>query len=291
MIPDYRQYIAFDRAFAAAVGKAIDAAAAKGDRELAQRLARSIAIARLNDRSIPERLEKLAQGLAPGTRVQDPGGPALAYVPAAHGGTSLPAFAFGIDEVTRGEYAAFAKATGRAAAKCGTTLFRRPDWRSPGFDQRDNEPVVCVSAKDADAYARWLSQRTGAKYRLPTRAEWAAMARDAAPRGNVCERANVLDATTGRGIAARYECSDKFEHTAPVGRFPATALGVRDLVGNVREWVSDCAPGSPGCGERTVMGSSWRDGTKRSLVGELAWMDADEGESFVGFRLVREMER
>ncbi|GHE28379.1 protein kinase [Vulcaniibacterium thermophilum] len=75
--------------------------------------------------------------------------------------------------VSRAEYARFAEATGRPAALCRerASLLRivaPRHWRAPGFSQGDNEPVVCVSYADAEAYAAWYSQQTGHRYRLPS---------------------------------------------------------------------------------------------------------------------------
>jgi formylglycine-generating enzyme required for sulfatase activity len=50
-------------------------------------------------------------------------------------------------------------------------------WRNPGFPQTDDHPVVCVSWNDAEAYIRWLSEKTTKKYRLLTEAEWEYAAR------------------------------------------------------------------------------------------------------------------
>ena len=46
------------------------------------------------------------------------------------------------------------------------------DWDKPGFEQTGNSPVGCVSFIDAQAYVNWLSDETGAAYRLPSEAEW-----------------------------------------------------------------------------------------------------------------------
>jgi hypothetical protein len=74
--------------------------------------------------------------------------------------------------VSRGEYTAFANATGRAESLCRerASLLRiidRRSWKTPGFEQGAGDPVVCVSWQDAQAYADWLSQRLGQAYRLP----------------------------------------------------------------------------------------------------------------------------
>ncbi|MGC8782202.1 MAG: SUMF1/EgtB/PvdO family nonheme iron enzyme, partial [Anaerolineae bacterium] len=63
--------------------------------------------------------------------------------------------------VSWAEYASFARATGR------------PLPRRPG---RPTDPVAGVSATDAAAFARWLSQREGRSYRLPQLSEMSALA-------------------------------------------------------------------------------------------------------------------
>ncbi len=78
--------------------------------------------------------------------------------------------------VSRGDYAAFASATGREETLCRerASLLRivaRRSWQTPGFPQSSSDPVVCVSWQDANAYANWLSNRHGKRYRLPSATE------------------------------------------------------------------------------------------------------------------------
>ena len=99
-------------------------------------------------------------------------------------------FAISRYEVTRGEFERFADSSdyrteARQDPKYGcekpdwTDVARRNSlrWNRPGFDQTDNHPVVCVSVRDAIAYAEWLTGETGHTYRLPSAAEWQYVAR------------------------------------------------------------------------------------------------------------------
>ncbi|MEO5630189.1 MAG: bifunctional serine/threonine-protein kinase/formylglycine-generating enzyme family protein [Thermomonas sp.] len=75
--------------------------------------------------------------------------------------------------ISRAEYARFANETSRAAAECGRNgLFGgRRSWKAPGGKPGDGAPVVCVTADDAQAYARWLSTGEKRRYRLPSAGE------------------------------------------------------------------------------------------------------------------------
>ena len=101
---------------------------------------------------------------------------AAEQVPASMRGRSLPQheariekpFAVGKFEVTRGEFAMFVRESAyRSGAGCfiwtGRELKEESSrgWQSPGWEQNDRHPVVCVSWEDAKAYAAWLSRRTG----------------------------------------------------------------------------------------------------------------------------------
>ena len=144
----------------------IDAAAAAFDRESAQRVvegARAYGLSRNQLQQLSARAAEIPQ---PGERLDKVAGD---MVLVRNGST---VFAAARRPVTRDEYARFASATGRAPARCrvSASLLRvlaPRNWQSPGFEQSGNQPVVCVSWEDANAYAHWLGQRNGQGYRLP----------------------------------------------------------------------------------------------------------------------------
>ena len=192
-------------------------------------------------------------------------------------------FAVGAREVTRGEFARFVSATGRSMGdSCWTwedgewESRSGRNWRSPGFRQGDDHPVVCVNWDDARAYVDWLSGETGQGYRLLSESEWEYAARSGTSTARYwgesesgqCRYANGADASTDFGW--RTGCDDGYSRTAPVGSFEANGFGLHDMSGNVWEWVEDCwnenyagAPGdgsaweSGNCSARVLRGGSW----------------------------------
>jgi formylglycine-generating enzyme required for sulfatase activity/serine/threonine protein kinase len=231
-------------------------------------------------------------------------------------------FSLGRYEVTRAQYAAFVTATGHAVG-AGCEAFgedgkwsEKPglNWRTPGFEQTDNDPVVCVSWNDSKAYVAWLSKLTGKPYRLPSEAEWeyAARALTTTSRywGNdrtpTCYFANVADRTVAQKLKAAFnadaifQCSDNYVQTAPVGRFQANQFGLYDMLGNVWEWVEDCRntsyQGAPWtqeawttgqCGSRGRRGGGWT--TSHSFLRSAArsWDPVNAHSTSIGFRVAR----
>ncbi len=198
------------------------------------------------------------------------------------------AFAVGVHEVTRGEFARFVSATGLSTGNSCRSLDSKGkwadvsglSWRNPGFEQTDRHPVLCVSWEDAQAYVRWLSRETGKGYRLLSESEWEYVARGGTRTARYwgegesgqCGHANGADLTAQR----RHEgwtvasCDDGYYQTAPVGSFSPNGFGLYDVLGNAREWVEDCwnasYKGAPGdgrawkrgyCSLRVVRGGSW----------------------------------
>jgi formylglycine-generating enzyme required for sulfatase activity/serine/threonine protein kinase len=184
-------------------------------------------------------------------------------------------FYIGAFEVTRGEFAKFVAATGytteaekdggKAAgvtAKGDLAETKNLSWKQPGFEQTDAHPVVIVSWNDATAFCRWLSEKDGQTYRLPSEAEWEYACRagtltpliSGSKLNDLFSVGNGLDATfrqhfdpLNKSKATDVRPADGFVFTAPVGSFRANAFGLCDMHGNVWEWCQDWyrAPYSP----------------------------------------------
>ena len=177
-------------------------------------------------------------------------------------------------------------------------------WKNPGYDQTNDHPVVTLSWPDTQAFIRWLSEKTGRAYRLPTEAEWEYAARNGGeavkyPWGNhepTGNESNFADVNTPYPWAAD-SLDDGYFKAAPVGSYPANRLGLYDMSGNVWEWCGDwygkyseeqsTDPQGPSLGEYRVMrGGSWNS---RSYVIRASSRNYDSPEQRyenLGFRVV-----
>ncbi|HMK42744.1 MAG TPA: formylglycine-generating enzyme family protein [Dissulfurispiraceae bacterium] len=190
----------------------------------------------------------------------------------------------------------------------------RPTHYSGKYEGKDlnepRQPVVNVSWEDANAYAKWLSQKTGEKYRLPTEAEWEYAARAGTKTirfwGNssddACQYANVADLTAKKFWPkwTTFFCDDKFVVAAPVGSFKPNAFGLYDMLGNVWEWTQDVYnstayqslprnnPIYEGSGEYRVMrGGGWSNGPMGIRCSHRVGLTPTFGHHALGFRLVK----
>lgn len=161
-------------------------------------------------------------------------------------------FAVGVHEVTFAEWDACA-----ADGGCNNYLPSDHGWG------RGTRPVVDVDWRDAQAYVKWLSGKTGNSYRLPSEAEWEYAGRSGSTTPyHYGSTISAEQANYRADILAR-------EKTLPAGTFPANGFGLHDVHGNVFEWTQDCwnasyagAPddGSawdPGYCDRVLRGGSW----------------------------------
>ena len=102
-----------------------------------------------------------------------------------------------------------------------------------------DRPAVQVSWHDANAYANWLSRKTGDHYRLPTDEEWAL----AAGSKFADDGLPVDDSDPSRRWLVRYEREtgrDADTATRAFGAFGVNENGLSDVAGNVWEWTSTC---------------------------------------------------
>ncbi len=181
----------------------------------------------------------------------------------------VPRFAMGKFEVTQEQWQAVMGNNPSVFKDCGL-----------------NCPVENVSWNDAQEFVRRLSQRTGLNYRLPSEAEWEYAAR--------------------AGTTTAYSWGDRFDgnranngRTVQVGSYPANALGLHDMHGNVFEWVQDVwhdnytgAPtdGSPwmtggDSSRRVLRGRSWNDSPHIRRSAGRDWSTPDDRFVNAGFRI------
>ena len=220
-------------------------------------------------------------------------------------------FAVGAYSVTRGEFSAFVQDTGyKVDPGCwfwtGTTWEERAEtsWRSPGFNQDDRHPVLCVDLKAAKEYVGWLSTRTGKAYRLPSETEREYVARAGTTRpfwwgspistdmANFDGRHRYADGPTGVWR----------ETTMRVDSFRSNAWGLYNVHGNVWDWTDDCwnesNAGNPGdgtvrltgdCTWRVARGGAWNYAPTYLRAAYRYWNLPNNRSSVQGIRVVREL--
>jgi formylglycine-generating enzyme required for sulfatase activity len=108
-------------------------------------------------------------------------------------------------------------------------------WDSDQFpSEMGDHPVVLISWDDAMAYCKWLSNKSGKQYRLPTEAEWEKAARGTEAWiwswGNKFDKKNANTKETGIGNTT------SVAQFSPNGDSPYSCA---DMIGNVWEWCAD----------------------------------------------------
>ncbi|MCK5033576.1 MAG: formylglycine-generating enzyme family protein [Calditrichia bacterium] len=199
-------------------------------------------------------------------------------------------------EVTVIEYLKFCHATKRRPPQ-------QPRWN------KDTHPIINVSWRDANAYAKWSGKR------LPTEAEWEYAARSGKKNnwfawGNVKPNKKRGDNIADESVRTEYRSwnywqgyYDGFVFTSPVGSFLPNEIGLHDMGGNVKEWCADwydktfykksprLNPTGPSKGSRRILrGGSWNYGpgdvrlTKRYRYKNTLKLN------YIGFRCVKDVE-
>ncbi len=187
---------------------------------------------------------------------------------------TVPAFAIGKTEVTFAEW--------DACVEDGGCSFNPSDR---GFG-RAGMPVLGVSWNDANDYAKWLSQKSGRRYRLPSEAEWEYAAR--------------------AGTQTPYWWGVTFDPSIAPINAPVTTdslsenpFGLKGMLGNAREWVQDCyinsyltapidgsAQRSGDCNRRVLRGGAWGRDADDHRAANRARISRTVRDKVFGFRLV-----
>ena len=166
------------------------------------------------------------------------------------------------------------------------------------------QPVNLKTWQEASAYAEWLTEITGRRYRLPTEAEWEYAARSG----------TTTPFSTGSTISseqANFDGTRPYGHSPPsefrqqtlaVGSFPANAYGIHDMHGNVSEYVADCwidsyenahplgvAWQSGDCKYRVLRGGHWQSSGALIRSATRTRIRPDYRRSRIGFRVAAEV--
>lgn len=156
----------------------------------------------------------------------------------------------------------------------------------------DDAPIVGVSWENAKAYCKWLSQKDGIQYRLPTEAEW-----EYACRSNATTRYNFGDDENLLEQYAWYNQNSNGK-THSIGIKKPNRWGIFDMHGNVWEWCEDVwvdnyetTPRDGSANKmgndkiRVLRGGSWVDSSRYVRSSNRNGFDSDGCDNDLGFRV------
>ena len=161
------------------------------------------------------------------------------------------------------------------------------------YREGDDLPVENVSWDDAQSFIKFLSEKTGRKWRLPTEAEWEYAARS----GGLKQKYPGTSRDEELEAYAWLESNSGMK-THPVGTRKANDLGIYDMAGNVWQWVQDRydrdyyrqsprlnPKGDPFGANRILKGGSVYQQASYLRVSGRDYQDPAKRANCVGFRL------
>ncbi|WP_246345100.1 protein kinase domain-containing protein [endosymbiont of Lamellibrachia barhami] len=182
-------------------------------------------------------------------------GPIMVVVPAGAG--NVTPYAIGRYEISVGDYNTYCRLSGKCKPRAGTST---------------KLPLNNISLQTAQAYAKWLTGKTGHTYRLPREDEWlhAAKAKGRQPAGSDF---NCLLRSGGSVV--------KGGAPIEVNVAPQNAWGLFNFVGNLQEWVNS----SNGI---KVRGGHFNSPADTCSI-NLSQKHGGSADKVTGFRLLREI--
>jgi formylglycine-generating enzyme required for sulfatase activity len=120
--------------------------------------------------------------------------------------------------------------------------FKDKGCNKPAFytsEEGKNNPSVRLNWHDAYRFSKWISKKTGRKYRLPTEEEWAYAAYMGNDKG---DKNSDKEVTYDYSSKSLEKIAQKI--TRPVGSMNRNEWGLNDYYGNVWEWTLTCWYGS-----------------------------------------------
>jgi formylglycine-generating enzyme required for sulfatase activity len=161
---------------------------------------------------------------------------------------------------------------------------------NPSLDRgEDGYPVINIHIQSAMMYCRWLSEKTGRKYRLPTEAEWEYACR----AGSSPTKLSAMQLDD-----YGWHHSNSEETTHPVMQKKPNEWGLYDMLGNAGEWCTPIEgkppvlrggsyvskPADVSCLARSPFDPSWQERDTEDPKSNCWLYDGP----FAGFRVVRE---
>jgi formylglycine-generating enzyme required for sulfatase activity len=141
------------------------------------------------------------------------------------------------------------------------------------------QPVVGVTWDEAAAFCAWLSNRTGARWRLPSEAEW-----EHAASGGLVRPKTAWGDAVPEGEIPQGPLSGPWE----AGRGTANGFGLYDMGTIVHEWCADWADSASGPRRRASRGGSWRHQIRWSAPSARSSLPPGYRYSDYGFRVLCE---
>ena len=165
---------------------------------------------------------------------------------------AVDAFWMGVTEVTHEVFAVFRDrrldtdvgATPEITFDADAVTRPSPPYEDPSHGMSGpGHPATGMTRLSALRFARWLSEKTGRLYRLPTEAEWefACLAGNDGPFGSGADVAPLSPQEPDTAFFDRHAwyADNSGGSFHEVGAKAPNAWGIHDLLGNVAEWTLD----------------------------------------------------